>query len=63
MGEAAGRFSYTEDPDGTLIEFIESYKLAIMKKWGWYLDMRKRRPEKQLPRWMLKSLAFGRVKD
>ncbi len=63
MGEAAGRFSYTEDPDGTLIEFIESYKLAIMKKWGWYLDMSKRRPEKQLPRWMLKSLAFGRVKD
>ncbi|MEZ4777504.1 MAG: VOC family protein [Bacteroidia bacterium] len=63
MGEAAGSFSYIEDPDGTLIEFVETHKVPIMKKWGWYLNMRKRSPEKPLPDWMLKALAFNRVKD
>jgi catechol 2,3-dioxygenase-like lactoylglutathione lyase family enzyme len=63
MGDSAGRFAYTEDPDGTLIEFVEAHKLEILKKWGWYLDLGKRRPDKALPRWMLRSLAFNRVKD
>ena len=63
MGESAGRFAYTEDPDGTLIEFVEAHKLEIVKKLGWYLDLGKRRPDKALPRWMLRSLAFNRVKD
>ena len=62
MGEAAGRFSYIEDPDGTLIEFVETLKLPLVKKIGWYLDMRKRDASKPLPNWMLKSLRFGRVK-
>ncbi|MEM7371529.1 MAG: VOC family protein [Bacteroidota bacterium] len=63
MGEAAGAFSYIEDPDGTLIEFVETYKVPILKKLGWYLDMRKRDPSKPLPGWMLKALRFNRVKD
>jgi catechol 2,3-dioxygenase-like lactoylglutathione lyase family enzyme len=63
MGDSAGRFAYTEDPDGTLIEFVETRKLEIVKKWGWYLDLSKRDPEKPLPRWMLRSLAFNRVRD
>jgi hypothetical protein len=64
MGEAAGYFSYIEDPDGTLIEFVETHKIPILKKIGWYLDLRKRsNPEKPLPRWMLKTLGLGRVKD
>jgi catechol 2,3-dioxygenase-like lactoylglutathione lyase family enzyme len=42
MGEAAGRFSYIEDPDGTLIEFVETHKIPIIKKIGWYLNLRKR---------------------
>lgn len=63
MGEAAGYFSYIEDPDGTLIEFVETHKIPILKKIGWYLDLRKRsNPEKPLPGWMLKTLGFGRVK-
>ena len=32
MGEAAGSFSYTEDPDGALIEFVETHKIPILKK-------------------------------
>lgn len=62
MGEAAGRFSYVEDPDGTLIEFVETHKMPLLKKLGWYLDLRRRPPEKPLPRWMIKALGLSRVK-
>lgn len=62
MGEAAGHFSYIEDPDGTLIEFVETHKVPILKKLGWYLDLRKRDPHKSLPSWILKTLRFSRVK-
>ncbi len=63
MGEAAGHFSYIEDPDGTLIEFVETHKLPVYKKFGWYLDLRKRDPNKSLPDWILNTLKFSRVKD
>lgn len=63
MGEAAGHFSYIEDPDGTLVEFVETFKIPILKKLGWYLDLRKRAPEKPLPDWMLRSMRMNRVKD
>jgi len=62
MGEAAGHFSYIEDPDGTLIEFVETHKIPVLKKIGWYLDLRKRDAAKTLPDWMLKALRFNRVK-
>jgi len=62
MGEAAGHFSYIADPDGTLIEFVETHKLPVMKKFGWYLDLRGRDPHKSLPSWMLKTLRFSKVK-
>lgn len=63
MGEAAGHFTYVEDPDGALIEFVETHKLPILKKLGWYLNLKKRDPEKALPNWMLKTLGFNRKKD
>jgi catechol 2,3-dioxygenase-like lactoylglutathione lyase family enzyme len=63
MGEAAGSFSYTEDPDGTLIEFVETHKIPILKSIGWYLHLRNRRPDKALPRWLLNALSFNRAKD
>lgn len=63
MGEAAGHFAYIEDPDGTLIEFVETHKIPIIKKMGWYLNLRKRNPAKPLPNWMLGALRFSRVKD
>jgi catechol 2,3-dioxygenase-like lactoylglutathione lyase family enzyme len=62
MGEAAGHFAYIEDPDGTLIEFVETHKVPILKRFGWYLDLRKRDPEKSLPDWIVKTLKFSRVK-
>jgi hypothetical protein len=63
MGEAAGQFTYCEDPDGTLIEFVKTRRLPILKKFGWYLDLGKRDVSKPLPDWMLKSMRFQRVKD
>ncbi|NOY51220.1 MAG: VOC family protein [Chlorobi bacterium] len=63
MGEAAGSFAYIADPDGTLIEFVETHKVPIIKKLGLYLKLRNRNPEKPLPDWMVKTLAFGRIKD
>ena len=63
MGEAGGHFSYIEDPDGTLIEFVETHKIPVIKKIGWYLNLKKRAPDKPLPRFMLKALRFARVKE
>jgi catechol 2,3-dioxygenase-like lactoylglutathione lyase family enzyme len=63
MGEAAGHFTYIEDPDGTLIEFVETHKIPILKKIGWYLDLRKRNPEKPLPNLMIRALGLNRVKE
>ncbi|WP_017258634.1 VOC family protein [Pedobacter arcticus] len=63
MGKAAGHFSYIEDPDGTLIEFVETHKVPILKKLGIYLNMKKRNPDKNLPDWLVKLLALARVKD
>jgi catechol 2,3-dioxygenase-like lactoylglutathione lyase family enzyme len=62
MGEAAGHFAYIADPDGTLIEFVETHKVPILKKIGWYMDISKRKPGKSLPTWILKTLKYSRVK-
>ncbi|MDR1668074.1 MAG: VOC family protein [Bacteroidales bacterium] len=62
MGDAAGHWSYLEDPDGTLIEFVETKKIPLMKKWNWYLHLEKRDPHKPLPRWLISALALNRVK-
>jgi len=63
MGEAGGQFAYIEDPDGTLIEFVETHKVPILKKLGWFLHLKNRDPEKSLPRWMLKAMGLNRKKD
>lgn len=62
MGEAGGRFSYIEDPDGTWIEFVETHKVPVIKKLGWYINLKNRPLGKFLPKWMLKAMAFNRVK-
>lgn len=37
MGNAAGHFSYNEDPDGTLIEYVETHKVPIVKNLAYIL--------------------------
>jgi hypothetical protein len=63
MGEAGGRFSYIEDFDGTLIEFVETHKVPIMKKIGWYINLKKKKPGKHLPNWILYAMGMNKIKD
>lgn len=60
MGEAAGHFGYIEDPDGALIEFVETHKIPMLKKLGWYLNLKKRGQIKPLPKWFFKVMAMTR---
>jgi catechol 2,3-dioxygenase-like lactoylglutathione lyase family enzyme len=63
MGESGGRFAYAEDPDGTLIEMVETHKVPILKKLGWYLNLKKRGQNKPLPNWMINTMGLNKVKD
>jgi len=60
MGDANGHFTYVEDPDGTLIEFVETYKIPIAKKFGLYLNLANKDDHKPLG--ILKLLRFAKVK-
>jgi catechol 2,3-dioxygenase-like lactoylglutathione lyase family enzyme len=62
MGEATGHFTYNEDPDGTLIEYVEAQRVPILKKLGWYFNLKNRDMRKPLPNWMVKALRFNRRK-
>jgi catechol 2,3-dioxygenase-like lactoylglutathione lyase family enzyme len=63
MGKTRVHCTYIDDPDGTLIECIEVYKVPIIEKWGVFLDVEKRDPLKPLPNFMLKALRFSKIKD
>ncbi len=62
MGEAAGHFSYIQAPEGTLIEFVETHKVPVMKKLGWYINLQKRDPKKPLPHYLLKAMGINKVR-
>ena len=63
MGNTKVHCVYIDDPDGTLIEMIEVFKVPIVEKWGLYLNVEKRDPMKPLPDFMLRFLRFSRIKD
>ena len=63
MGDASGHFCYIEDPDGSLIELVETHKIPIVKKLGWVIDMQKREPGKVLPKFLFRMMGLvSRVK-
>lgn len=62
MEGASGRFAYVEDPDGTLIEFVETHKIPIIKKIGWYLNLKKMSCDRSLPRAFIQAMFLGRTK-
>ncbi len=62
MQDAAGRFCYIEDPDGTLIELVQTHKVPVLKKLGWYIHLTKRSSDKPLPNWMVSMLGWNKVK-
>ena len=61
MGEAGGHFTYVEDPDGSLIEFVETFRIPVLKRFGIYLNLKNKDDRKPLPRYITKSLKFLRV--
>jgi catechol 2,3-dioxygenase-like lactoylglutathione lyase family enzyme len=62
MGETNAHWGYIEDCDGTLIEFVETHKVTILKKFNWFINLKNRDPRKPLPNWLIKSLSLKRVK-
>lgn len=58
MGDASGRFTYNEDPDGTLIEYVETHKIPVIKKLGWFIDMKKRDASKPLPKFLFRMMGL-----
>lgn len=62
MENASGRFCYLEDPDGTLIELVETHKVPVLKKMGVYFNLKKRGLQKPLPGWMINLLSLSKVK-
>lgn len=62
MAEADGRFTYVEDPDGTLIELVETFKIPVLKKLGIYINLRNKDSKKKLPDLVVKAMSFLRVK-
>lgn len=62
MGEANGHWGYIEDYDGTLIEFIETNKVPLLKKLGININLKNRDPKKPLPNWMIKAMNLKRIK-
>lgn len=57
MGDASGRFTYVEDPDGTLIEFVETYKVPVAKKLGWFINLRGRSCSGPLPKFLFRAMG------
>jgi catechol 2,3-dioxygenase-like lactoylglutathione lyase family enzyme len=62
MGEANGHWGYLEDPDGTLIEFVETHKVPLIPAIGWSINLTKRDPKKNLPNWLMNAMALNRAK-
>ena len=62
MSDAGGRFSYLKDTDGTLLEFVETHKVPVLKKFNISIDLKKRGMRKPLPNWMISTLGWGKVK-
>lgn len=62
MADADGHFTYVEDPDGTLIELVETYKVPVYKKLGINLDVYKRNGRK-FPRFVIKAMRLLSVKS
>jgi len=56
MGEASGRFSYIEDPDGTLIEFVETRKVPLLARLGLYIHPNKN--SKPLPKFLFRTMGL-----
>ncbi|MBD3284808.1 hypothetical protein GF338_00580 [candidate division WOR-3 bacterium] len=60
-GGSSAFFGYVVDPDNTMIELAEPTRLSLTKKLS--LNLRKRKPGKPFPSWLMKMSRFNRYKD
>ena len=61
--DANGLWGYIEDCDGTLIAFVETHKIPIIKHIGLNLNLNKRDPLQPVPNWIIKAMQLMRVKN
>ena len=62
MGLASGHFTYIEDPDGTLIEFVEVHRIPISNRFNIGINLMKRDRSKPLPTFLFRLMKLNRVK-
>jgi hypothetical protein len=62
MGKASGHFTYIEDPDGTLIEFVEVHRIPVIDKLNIGINLMKKDRTKPLPRFFFFLMKLNRVK-
>ena len=62
MGESSGRFAYIEDPDGSLIELVETHKVTVLKRPHIAIDLHHRDPDNAFPKFMFRLMGLRRVK-
>lgn len=62
MGLASGHFTYIEDPDGTLIEFVETHRIPISNRFNIGVNLMKRDRTKPLPNFFFRLMKLNRVK-
>jgi len=62
MGKANGRWGYLEDPDGTLIEMVETIKVPIIPALGLNIEFSQKSPHTPLPWWVPHLLKLKKIK-
>lgn len=60
--QASGHFAFMEDPDGTLIEFVEAEKIPLISKLDFFINLQKRDQNKQLPELLFYLMKLNKVK-
>ncbi len=60
MGGTKSKWGYIEDNDGTLLEFVETYRLPLF--FGINLDLKNQPPYKNVHNWMIKALRLKKRK-
>ena len=58
MGASAGRFGYSEDPDGSLIEWVEVHELPIIPRLGVKIRFGKATPRAISRHWIRQVIRF-----
>ncbi|MAE86843.1 MAG: glyoxalase [Flammeovirgaceae bacterium] len=62
MGDAYGYWGYLEDPDGTLIEMVETHRIPIFKNLGIIINLKNKSPHKKVPKWLVQAMRLKKAR-